>query len=1332
MIGVAMLPSLCTAAHSMPQGGGVIYPAWSAEYWDNATLSGTPAYTRSEVRIRFDWEDWRPILGVKAESVKNFPKDNFSARWTGQIISRFNETYTFSLLSDEGARVKIKPSTGGTWTTLIDAWQPHSRRTDTADYTMSTGTVYDVVVEYYDLTGDAVCELSWSSPSTPHEVIDYVSASTHKDVRPYFYADLNLHAPEGTNRTAETGATAYDENGWPASDFSYTLQVGYSGGLSGRHLLSFRGTARVRLSGGVFVDTGTDTLTKGLGYNSTNNLTQAYVDFAQPAKPVITASDTQRSPSHPVGSGLTEVSLMKPRQNGGLVTHEPGEIICQAGLDAMLPFIMIRFQRNGLNNVVNWEDRTSPDYARIVGQHTRADTNWEKMILAANEMGRDPHFCFGGSISYEFMDKLAKLLRYGSDGVNPYNGPVADPVWPPLNPNLRVYLEHGNEMVWSAIQPSDWRHVDYPNIVATEQQPEWGAINFDGRAAGDTVRGLYRYHAYRTVRMSQAMRTVWGDAAMGDKARIFLFGFYEKDPQNSMCQYIDDYFNNGAGSFVADPRPVSHYLWGAGPAVYYSSVNIWGESGTTWISDRSFEETSLAAGTAVLRPTHPKWTFEGGSGIVDIRYPVHHAVASSTPAAAITSSSNLSAGFMFTVGSSDIYVTESGRTVLSGNSRNHSVGIYEVTGTTASGFPQAVAPSIATAGAGAGSAVLEPLRYTGWTSGDTQRVGLMRLQAGKRYMIISTESAGGDTYPGPTSVLNAGPGITIDGPVTVDKGSINGRETTLTTSLSFTPDPGKGYGNVQFRYITQILSPASGMQIVPPNPYIDSRITSGVFGKATIPSEVTNGTRMAFIAGTGAIKQDITITEAGDYALQFTGVCGHTGDNRLDITIGGSNVWNNLLMGTGRKPKYGVFQWGTEYLPLTPGTYTVRIATKNSDPAASVYIDGMHLLNMNSYFGGPGAANMLGAGTATSGSDGRYEVVCEHSTRMAQMWGLVACTYEGGTQPGGDWNGQNVLYPTQAKWFHPTSTTADNQAARVWNRYGAYNFSYYYEAFDQINIADAGNYRPWQAARDRAMGWELEPSSALPIDRPITSADPNYKGQPGSRWDLFSHPFLSKGFDTSPTLTPYQWKGWAVLVPNSGYYFVALDSTAGGTARLSINDATQVAAGTTGGTLSNRVWLTKGIHTVKVRAETGTFDIQEIRIEAAAAPADPYADWAASYGLSPGSLLDESPAGDGIRNLMKYALGIEPAVAGFQGHFSQDRMEDSGTNWFMVRYTRPEPAPTDVSYAVQAAGSLQAADWDAGVVVASAVSNGLRTITVRDPLPMSGNTNRFIRLRVTK
>jgi hypothetical protein len=131
-------------------------------------------------------------------------------------------------------------------------------------------------------------------------------------------------------------------------------------------------------------------------------------------------------------------------------------------------------------------------------------------------------------------------------------------------------------------------------------------------------------------------------------------------------------------------------------------------------------------------------------------------------------------------------------------------------------------------------------------------------------------------------------------------------------------------------------------------------------------------------------------------------------------------------------------------------------------------------------------------------------------------------------------------------------------------------------------------------------------------------------------------------------------------------------------------------------------------------------------------PSDPYSSWASDHGLAADSMLDESPAGDGIKNLMKYALGISPTNSGLQGRLEQAQMDLSGTNWFVLRYVRPEPKPADLTYTVQAVESLMSSNWTDCVEVSSTVSNSLRTITVRDPLPISGNTNRFIRLKVTK
>jgi hypothetical protein len=171
---------------------------------------------------------------------------------------------------------------------------------------------------------------------------------------------------------------------------------------------------------------------------------------------------------------------------------------------------------------------------------------------------------------------------------------------------------------------------------------------------------------------------------------------------------------------------------------------------------------------------------------------------------------------------------------------------------------------------------------------------------------------------------------------------------------------------------------------------------------------------------------------------------------------------------------------------------------------------------------------------------------------------------------------------------------------------------------------------------------------------------------------------------------------------------------------------------TTNGTMTFS--STSGIYP-RMTGSSTVFD--EIRLATALdwvipAPIDLYASWASGYGLSSDSMLDDSPAGDGIKNLTKYALGIDPSAAGMQDRFSGGQTNVTGTNYLMLRYVRPEPKPADINYAVEAGDSLIVTNWAAAVEVSSVVSSNLCTVTTRDTTPMSVKTNRFIRLKTTQ
>ncbi|HQH39635.1 MAG TPA: PA14 domain-containing protein, partial [Anaerolineae bacterium] len=122
-------------------------PTWSASYWNNPTLSGTPALTRQEANLDYDWGTGSPQAGV-------INADQFSARWT-RYIDVTPGNYRFTATSDDGIRLWIDGAL------LLDKWTDHPAQTFTVDRYLDSGHHY-LVVEYYENGGEAVARLSWA------------------------------------------------------------------------------------------------------------------------------------------------------------------------------------------------------------------------------------------------------------------------------------------------------------------------------------------------------------------------------------------------------------------------------------------------------------------------------------------------------------------------------------------------------------------------------------------------------------------------------------------------------------------------------------------------------------------------------------------------------------------------------------------------------------------------------------------------------------------------------------------------------------------------------------------------------------------------------------------------------------------------------------------------------------------------------------------------------------------------------------------------------------------------------------------------------------------
>ena len=111
-----------------------------------------------------------------------------------------------------------------------------------------------------------------------------------------------------------------------------------------------------------------------------------------------------------------------------------------------------------------------------------------------------------------------------------------------------------------------------------------------------------------------------------------------------------------------------------------------------------------------------------------------------------------------------------------------------------------------------------------------------------------------------------------------------------------------------------------------------------------------------------------------------------------------------------------------------------------------------------------------------------------------------------------------------------------------------------------------------------------------------------------------------------------------------------------------------------------------------------------------------------------------TPVGDGVPNLMKYALNLNPWTNSASRLPVGAAMAMGGSEYLTIRYTQLI-APSDIIYTPEVSGDLQT--WNSGlgyVVPVSVTQNGdgvTETVVEQDLTPVKPGTPRFIRLQIT-
>ncbi|RXS86056.1 alpha-L-fucosidase [Streptomyces sp. TM32] len=130
----------------------------TAQSWPNDSFTGPPAVTTVDPTVNKSYRfDGSPDPTI--------PADHFSTRWTGSIQPRFDETYTFTTVSDDTVRLWIDG------TLVIDNRTPHGPKADKGTVTLKAGHRHRIRIDHTEQTGEAYLKLLWSSPSQSQQIV---------------------------------------------------------------------------------------------------------------------------------------------------------------------------------------------------------------------------------------------------------------------------------------------------------------------------------------------------------------------------------------------------------------------------------------------------------------------------------------------------------------------------------------------------------------------------------------------------------------------------------------------------------------------------------------------------------------------------------------------------------------------------------------------------------------------------------------------------------------------------------------------------------------------------------------------------------------------------------------------------------------------------------------------------------------------------------------------------------------------------------------------------------------------------------------------------------
>lgn len=418
----------------------------------------------------------------------------------------------------------------------------------------------------------------------------------------FAFADLARHATV----TEVVGGVGTDSNNAPLNDF--TLMIDSRVQRIGIYKLSFNGKATVSYGG-----YGSGSVSNQ-SYDAETNTTTADVTIGAIVRgnKWLSFRNTQRTKNSAIGTGVTNIHLWRPGypvDGSKLLTDEFKAAMRTVKILRAMDTIVVN-----RNTERTWGDRTPPTWiGRPANDKERGIVHgqaWETMIGIANELQRDIWINIPVNADNEYIRKVAQIFMYGSDGIEPYTSPQVNPVFPPLDPSLKLYIEWGNE-IWnwaSGFYGSTWATAISNEIGEDENHP----ANYIRKRPLSGGPGIIYVTSWKSAVISDIFRSVFGDEQMMARIRPVLCT--QANNANSRTALMLTWAQAYYGDVYS--RPVNS-IWYAGCDAPYFGSDVPSDSTDPIVMSNWFDSVPTGNHAAAIRTTS---TWMHGYGLKYITY----------------------------------------------------------------------------------------------------------------------------------------------------------------------------------------------------------------------------------------------------------------------------------------------------------------------------------------------------------------------------------------------------------------------------------------------------------------------------------------------------------------------------------------------------------------------------------------------------------------------------------------------------------------------------------------------------------------------------------------